>query len=126
MTEPRRSNITTSSSTSTAAAQERVEQLVDAATVTPDAGLYNRGFLATLSQATFFANPVGAPGNFQQYIIRVTSATSQTVTFGAQYRGAAGNVLPTATSGSGLYDYWGFFWNAGSSTWDLLAKSEGF
>lgn len=125
MTE-RRSNIARSKQSDATAAQERVEQLVDASTVTPNADLYNRGFLASLSQATTFANPTGTPGNFQQYVIRVTSAASQNVTFGTQFRATTANTLPAATSGSGLTDYWGFFWNSLSSTWDLLAKSEGF
>ena len=125
--EPRRSNITRSGNPSgSVAAQERVEQLTDAATVTPNADLYNRGYLASVSQATVIADPSGTPGNFQQYILRITSAASQTLSFGSQFRATAANPLPASTSGSGLTDYYGFHWNAASSTWDQLAKSEGF
>jgi hypothetical protein len=123
----RRSNITRSGTPSgNVAAQERVEQLVDAATVTPNADSYNRGFLASLSQTTLIANPSGTPGNFQQYILRITSAASQTLTFGSQFRATSANPLPSSTTGSGATDYYGFHWNSTSSTWDQLAKSEGF
>lgn len=105
---------------------KRVQTLTDAATVTPATDSYDGGKLLTLSQTTTIANPTGTPTAFQQYILRVLSASTQTLSWGAQFRGSTSIPLPGATTGSSKTDYFGFQWNADSSTWDLIALVQGF
>lgn len=103
-----------------------IETLTDAATVTPAVDGNIGGLLATLSQATEFANPTGTPVNGQRYTIRVKSTTTRALTYGSQYRGSADLALPAATSGSSLTDYMVFAWNSADSKWDLLGRTFGF
>lgn len=104
----------------------RVEALVDAATVTPNCDLGDGGILTSLSQATLIANPSGTPSSFQQYILRITSAVVRALTWDTQFRGSTAQGLPAATSGGGKTDYFGYQWNAQSSTWDQIAYNPGF
>ena len=102
-----------------------VETLTDAATVTPNSAR-GGGKLLTLSQSTTIANPTGSPWPFQHYILRITSSSSQSLAWGLQFRGSTGLPLPAATTGSGKTDYFGFQWDTDSSTWDLIALSQGY
>lgn len=101
----------------------RVVALTDAATVTPNADTTDMGTLATLSQATLFANPTGTPLNGQELIIRILSSTSRALTYGTQYRSTTGFALPTATTGGGIPDYLVFRWHAGDSKWDCVLQT---
>ncbi len=105
---------------------KRVETLTDAATVTPASDTNDGGKLLTLSQSTTIANPTGTPTPFQQYVLRVTSASAQALTWGGAYRGSTALPLPALTTGGAKTDYLGFQWNADSSTWDMLALSQGY
>ncbi len=127
MSEPRRSQISSSATgaSGSSALQRTVESLTDAATVTPDS-TNDGGYLTSLSQTTTVANPTGSPTNFQQYILRIKSTASHSLTWGNQFRGTATLILPASTTGSNLTDYYGFQWNAQDGKWDLLAKSTGY
>ncbi len=105
---------------------QRVATLTDAATVTPDVDSFDGGFLATLSQNSTIANPAGTPTNFQQYVLRIKSTSSRTLTWGSQFRGSTDVALPTVTSGGSLTDYLGFQWNSADSKWDMVGKIFGF
>lgn len=104
----------------------RVVALTDAATVTPNADTTDMGVLSTLSQNTTLANPTGTPTDGQRFQLRVKSTVARTWTFGSKYRGGTGVPLPSATSGGGLWDYYGWEYNLADDKWDLLAKSPGY
>lgn len=106
-------------------AQKRVVTLTDAATVTLNADTTDMGVLATLSQATNFANPTGTPTDGQDMSVRVKSTSTRALTWGAQFRGGT-LPLPTATTGSSKTDYLGFRWNAADSKWDHIASSPNY
>jgi hypothetical protein len=101
-----------------------IETLTDAATVTPNAA-NGGGKLLTLSQATTIANPTGSPGLFQRYILRIKSTSSRALTWGGQYRFGTDITQPTATTGGGKTDYFGFIWNADDTKWDLVGLDRG-
>jgi len=103
----------------------RVEVLTDAATVTPNMGTSDAGYLASLSQTTTIANPTGSPSNFQQYTLRIKSTSTQTLSWGSQYRGSDDMALPTTTSGSSKTDFLTFVWNAQDTKIELVGKNFG-
>jgi hypothetical protein len=104
---------------------KRVVTLTDAATVTLNADTTDIGILTSVSQATNFANPSGTPTDGQDIQVRWKSAASQTITWGAQFRGGT-LALPSATTGSAKTDYLGFRWNAADSKWDFIASSPNY
>lgn len=112
--------------TPSGSASKRVVALTDAATVTPNGDTTDIGVLTSLSQTTTIANPSGTPVQQQQLEIMITSASSQTLSFGAIYSGSTAVPLPTATTGSGKTDHIGFRYNATSSKWECLATSFGY
>lgn len=109
-----------------APASKRVISLTDAATVTPNSATTDVGVLATLSQTTNFANPTGSPADYQEIVLRIKSTAIRTISFGVAYRGSLDLVLPTATSGSSLTDYFAFRYNSADAKWDYVAKNAGF
>jgi hypothetical protein len=68
----------------------------------------------------------GSPTNGQKWILRISSTSVQTFSWNAQYVGSDDLALPTVTSSSGKYDYFGFIYNSTSSKWQLLAVVKGF
>lgn len=104
----------------------RVQSLTDAASVTPASDDYDGGLLATLSQTTQIENPSGTPANFQRYVLRITSSSARSLTWGTQFRGSTDLALPASTTGSSKTDYFFFQWNASDATWDLISKTFGF
>lgn len=104
----------------------RVVTGTDAATVTPNADTTDVLDLATLSQTTTFANPTGTLSDGQLIELRITSSTSRTISFGANYQWS--NDLPavTSTSGGGLTDVFKFEWHATRAKWFVLAVNKGF
>lgn len=105
---------------------KRVVVLTDAATVTVNSATTDVGDLLTLSQATQFLNPTGTPNDAQAFVIRINSTTARALTWDTQFRAGLYLPLPTTTSGSSLTDYFGFIWNAHSSTWDFAANLPGY
>lgn len=70
--------------------------------------------------------PTGTPINGQRLIIRIQSTNVQTFSWNAAFQGSADLALPTATSGSSLYDYVGFLYNSTAAKWQMVAKVFGF
>jgi len=101
--------------------------LVDAATIAVDCTTTDLGLLNTLSQSSTFANPGGtALYDGQTLEFRITSASSQSLTWGSLYRGSGNVPLPSSTTGSNKSDYIGFKWNQFAGYWDCAATSPGF
>ena len=98
---------------------------VDATPVTPNVNTTDILVLTTLSQSTTIANPVGNPQNLQSLEIRITSASSEPLAWGSAYQGSSQLPLPTATTGGGLTDYYGFKYDTLNSKWDFLASAPG-
>jgi hypothetical protein len=105
---------------------KRVVALTDAATVTPNAATTDIGVLATLSQATAFANPTGTFVDGQAFQLRITSATARALTWGTMYRGTTALPLLTATSGGNTTDVLLFQFNGAANKLDYLAQVLGF
>lgn len=105
---------------------KRVVALTDAATVTLNADTTDTGVLTSLSQTTTFANPTGTPTDEQQIIVRVKSASAQTVSFGSEFRAGSDVALPVSTTGASKTDRWAFIRNSADSKWDIVAKVAGF
>jgi hypothetical protein len=104
----------------------RVQTLPNQATLTINTDNYDCGRVADLSANVTFANPVGTPADFQQYILRLTTSVARTITWGTQFRGSAHTALPTYTTGGGKTDYLAFRWNATAGKWDLVAYNQDF
>jgi hypothetical protein len=103
----------------------RVVALTDAATITPNIGTTDVAKLATLSQASTIANPSGTKVDGQLLTLRIKSISSQTLTWGVQYRAGTSPALPAATTGSSKTDYLTFAYNSADNKWDLLSTSLG-
>lgn len=69
--------------------------------------------------------PGGNPINGQKIIIRISSTAIQTFSWDPIFTGSTDLPLPTASTGSGKYDYLGFVYNSTASKWQLLAKIFG-
>ncbi len=104
--------------------QVRVVALTDAGTITPNADTTDQGNILTVSQTSAIANPNGTPTDGQLLKLRVKSASTQTISFGTQFRATA-TALPTATAGSAQTERWVFEWNAADSKWDCLSTNAG-
>lgn len=70
--------------------------------------------------------PTGTPIDGQQIMLRIKSNNVQTFSWNAIFSGSVDSPLPTATSGSGKYDYLGFSYNSTLFKWQLVAKNFGF
>lgn len=105
---------------------QHVQSLGDTATITPTVGTREVGILATLSQATLIANPIGTSWDAQQFTFRIKSSVSRALTWGTQYRGSLDVPLPTATSGGNLTDYFTFWYNATDNKFDIVGMSRGY
>lgn len=90
------------------------------------ANTYNTEAVGTLT-----INPVsGTARDGQKLMLRIRSTNIQILSWNTTVSGAfTGSVdlsLPTATSGSSKYDYFGFVYSTAASRWHLLAKNFGF
>ena len=70
-----------------------------------------------------FPSLTGTPVEGQSFILRITSSTSQTISWGTLYSAGAGIALPTATTGTGTVDYLGFRYNAVTVKFELVATT---
>jgi hypothetical protein len=70
--------------------------------------------------------PTGTIVNGQKFILRLQSTNVQTFAWNAVFAGSTDIVLPTVSSGGGLYDYVGFIYNSTASKWQMIAKVFGF
>ena len=96
--------------------------LTDAATVTPNVDTTTIGILASLSQNTTIANPIGTPTNYQELVLRITSSSIRRITWGTSYN----KLLPNTTSGEGREDYFQFRYNTLDTKWDLVQTNQPF
>jgi hypothetical protein len=54
------------------------------------------------------------------------TTNTQTLSWNAIYQGSTDLALPTSTTGSSKWDYYGFVYNSTATKWQLLAKNAGF
>jgi hypothetical protein len=106
----------------------RVTTIADATTLTVNADTTDIAVQANTQVAgtLTIGAPTGTPTNGQRLIIRIRSTNVQTFSWNAAFAGSSDLALPTATSGSSLYDYVGFLYNSTASKWQLVAKVFGF
>lgn len=106
----------------------RVTTIADASSITVNADTTDIATQANTQIAgTLTMNaPTGTPTNGQRLIIRVRSTNVQTFSWNSAFSGSTDLALPTATSGSSLYDYLGFLYNSTAGKWQLVAKVFGF
>lgn len=103
-------------------------QVVSSATsITPNIASYN--FVTqinTTSSGTLTINaPTGTPVDGQQLILRLQSTNVQTFSWNSAYSGSPNLPLPTTSSGSSLYDWMAFSYNATSSSWTITGANFG-
>jgi hypothetical protein len=106
----------------------RIVTLVDSLSITLNADTTDIGIQSN-TQATGVLTvnaPTGTLVSGQKIILRVASTNIQTFSWNAIFMGSDDLPLPTATSGSGKYDYYGFLYSATASRWMLIAKIGGF
>lgn len=105
---------------------KRTVALTDGATITPNASTADVATV-TLGGNRTMAAPTGTPIDNQQLVFRITqdATGSRTITWNAAYR-FAGGTAPTLTTTPNKTDYFGFQYNAASTTWDCLADRENF
>lgn len=70
--------------------------------------------------------PTGTPVNGQKLMLRVQCTNVQTLSYNAIFAGSTDMPLPTATSGSSRYDYFGFAYNTAAARWQMIARAFGF
>ena len=85
----------------------------------------------TAVAGTLTLNPVsGTARDGQKLMLRLRCTNAQTLSWNTTVTGAfAGSVdltLPTATTGSSKYDYFGFVYSTTAARWHLIAKNFGF
>ena len=85
----------------------------------------------TAVAGTLTLNPVtGTARDGQKLMLRLRCTNVQTLSWNTTVSGAfAGSidlVLPTSTSGSSKYDYFGFVYSSTAARWHLIAKNFGF
>jgi hypothetical protein len=107
---------------------ERVVSIADGTSITINADTTDIATQAnTQSAGTLTINaPTGTPVNGQKITLRLQSTNVQTFSWNGVFAGSTDLALPTASTGSGKYDYIGFIYNSTASKWQLLAKVFGF
>jgi hypothetical protein len=70
--------------------------------------------------------PTGIIVNGQRLIIRIRCTNVQTLSWNSVFDDSDDLPLPSATSGSSKYDYFGFFYNGTAAKWQLVARVMGF
>lgn len=96
-----------------------------ASTVTINAVTTKLYTVTALATGITFANPTGTPNGGDPLTIRIKdNGTSQTISFGSQFRGGTDVPLPTATTISKTM-YLEFEYNVTDSKWDLIRKVDG-
>jgi hypothetical protein len=106
----------------------RVVVIADGTTVTINADTTDIATQAnTQTAGTLTINaPTGTPINGQKLIFRLLSTNVQTLSWNAAFQGSTDTALPSTSSGSSKYDYFGFIWNSTNSKWQMLAKNLGY
>lgn len=106
----------------------RVQTAADGTSITPAGDTADMVVQAnTQSAGTLTVNaPTGTPVDGQKLTMRISSTSVQTFDWDEIYRGSTSLPLPTASSGGGDYDYFGWLYNAVSETWDYVGGAAGF
>jgi len=114
--------------TITGAVVARVVVIADGTSITVNADTTDMATQAnTQAAGTLTVNaPTGTPVNGQKFILRIRSTNVQTFSWNAAFQGSTDVALPTASSGSTLYDYMGFIYNSTAAKWQMIAKVFGF
>lgn len=114
--------------TITGAVVARVVVIADGTSITVNADTTDMATQAnTQAAGTLTVNaPTGTPLNGQKFILRIRSTNVQTFSWNAAFQGSTDVALPTASSGSALYDYMGFIYNSTAAKWQMIAKVFGF
>ena len=104
-----------------------VTAVATATTWTPNSDASNNSSQTnTQTLGTLTVNaPTGSPVDGQLLSLRIKSTNVQTFSWNAIYRLSTDLALPTASSGSGKWDYVLFAYNSADTKWDILAKNFG-
>lgn len=106
----------------------RIVDIADGTSVTIDANITDIA-LQTNTQATgtLTINAItGSPINGQKVVFRLKSANPQTFSWNASIIGSTDLTLPTTSTGSNKYDYFGFIYSSDTNKWHLIAKNFGY
>lgn len=106
---------------------KRVVIVPNAATITPNTNLADISQqVNTQSTGPLIINAdAGVPSNGQQWILKIQSTNVQTFIWNQQYAGGT-VALPTATTGGGKIDQYGFIYDTINSHWQFVAGATGF
>lgn len=101
----------------------RVQSVVSAATVTPNADADDGVKITAQAEALILANPSGTPTEMQGIVIRIKdNGTARAITYGNQYR-VIGTTLPTTTVISKTI-YIAILYNFTDTKWDVIGVRE--
>lgn len=108
--------------------QRRVVTTATATSITINADTTDIALMAnTQAAGTFTVNaPSGTPYEGQTLVFRMRSTNVQTFSWNAIFQGATSLSLPTSSSGSSKYDYFGFMYNSIAAKWQLVGLSLGY
>ena len=105
---------------------QRVASTTSSATVTTNSDSYDMQVVSAQAAGLTIANPTGTPTEGQLLMYRIKdNGTSQTISYGTNFRASTSQALPTATTVS-KWMYLGFSWNNTDSKWDFIAYINGF
>jgi hypothetical protein len=105
----------------------RVVVIADATSITMNADTTDMATQAnTQTAGTLTVNaPSGTPANGQKIMLRLRSTNVQTFSWNAIFQGGT-SPLPTTSSGSSKYDYYGFIYNGTATKWQIVGTATGF
>jgi hypothetical protein len=105
----------------------RVVVIADGTSITMDADTTDMATQAnTQAVGTLTVNaPSGTPSNGQKLMLRLRSTNVQTFSWNAIFQGGT-SPLPTTSSGSSKYDYYGFIYNGTATKWQIVGTATGF
>lgn len=105
----------------------RVVVIADGTSITMNADTTDMATQAnTQTAGTLTINaPSGTPTNGQKLMLRLRSTNVQTFSWNAIFQGGL-SPLPTASSGSSKYDYYGFIYNGTATKWQIVGQATGF
>jgi hypothetical protein len=105
----------------------RVVVIADGTSITMNADTTDMATQAnTQTAGTLTVNaPSGTPTNGQKIMLRLRSTNVQTFAWNAIFQGGL-SPLPTASSGSSKYDYYGFIYNGTATKWQIVGTATGF
>jgi len=105
----------------------RVVVIADGTSITMNADTTDMATQAnTQAVGTLTVNaPSGTPTNGQKLMLRLRSTNVQTFSWNAIFQGGT-FALPTTSSGSSKFDYYGFIYNSTATKWQIVGTATGF